>query len=124
MAFTLDVNTLWGQVRYLIGDTNPAKPNFTDEDLMAFLQIACQSVLMACSYALRSLASRSGAHLQSVTLGDYQNTDGDKAKFLSDLADKFQQLEYDTPAFAVSEENLSSFNELTIIRNLIYRTEF
>jgi hypothetical protein len=32
-------------------------------------------------------------------------------------------MEDEYPAFAVAEENLSSFNELTIIRNFVLRNE-
>jgi hypothetical protein len=39
------------------------------------------------------------------------------------MAARFRELDENTPAFGVAEENVSQFNELDIIKNYIQRTE-
>jgi hypothetical protein len=113
-------------VRTLIGDTESV--NFTDDQITMFNSLALVSgpgaeYFYAASLALSSLAAKVGTTLQSVTIGDFQNSDGDRVTALQNQAEKFLEFYYNTPAFAVVEENLSQMNELIIIRNFILKNE-
>jgi hypothetical protein len=128
MSFTLDVNTDVGKVRYLIGDITVGSASFTDEELQGFLNFTAQtnlapSIFLASALACDSMAGNVARTMESIKLGDYENKDIDKYNSLKKQAQGFRDLEYNTPAFAVIEENLSGFNELQIIRNFILRTE-
>lgn len=129
MSFSLDITTDVGKVRYLIGDVVAASATFTNEEITGFLAFVAdqnfgvQSILLACAFACDAMASLLTRTMQAIKLGDYQNDDSSKVKAFKDQATRFRDLEYNTPAFAVVEENLSGFNELEIIRNYILRTE-
>jgi hypothetical protein len=122
--FTADITTTVGQVRYLIGDTDPAKPIFDDATIQGFNNIAPdQSLYLTCALASDAMAALAAKKLNDIVLGPLKIDQTSKVKALQEQATRFRNLEYNTPAFAVIEENLSGFNELTIIRNFILRTE-
>jgi hypothetical protein len=131
MSFSADITTQVGRLRYLIGDLTSASASFSDEDLQGFLSLTAltsvdgmtQSLLLAAAFACDSMAAQAARVMEDIKLGDYQNSDNEKVTHLKSMADRFRDLEYNTPAFAVAEENLSAFNELDIIRNFILRTE-
>lgn len=124
MSFSLDVTTLVGQVRYLIGDTDSTKPQFTDEEITGIIAITpYQSLYLACALALDAMASKASIKLNNIVLGTLKIDQTSKVAALKDQASRFRDLEYNTPAFAIIEENLSGMNELLIIRNFILRTE-
>ena len=131
MSWTLDITTNWGKVRYLIGDITQATASFTDEELQGFLTFSgmtapdgqTQSIFLAAALACDSMASQVARTMEKFAIGDYDNDESKKYDALKNQAQKFRDLEYNTPAFAVAEENLSGFNELEIIRNFILRTE-
>jgi hypothetical protein len=123
-TYTKDITTLTGKIRYLVGDTDMTSPNFSDEELQGFYSLTPDgSIYLACALALDSLASSAAINLTNVTLGTLKIDETSKVEELKLQAARFRDLEYNTPAFAVVEENLSSFNELGIIRNFILRTE-
>lgn len=124
MAFTLDISTLRGQVRYLVGDTDSVKPLFQDAEIDGFIAMAPdQSLYLTCALISDALASVAAKKLNNIVLGTLKIDQTSKVAALRAQAQSFRELEYNTPAFAVIEENLSGFNELQIIRNFILRTE-
>ena len=124
MPNTLDPTTQIGQVRYLVGDTNIVAPSFSDAEITGFINMAPdQSTYLACALILDSMASTVAASLNELQMGYLRIQETAKFTALKTQADRFRDLEYNTPAFAVAEENLSGFNELNIIRNFILRTE-
>lgn len=125
MSFTYDLATLIGKVRLLISDTSePA--TFTDEEISVFLAMASDSIYVAaaiaCETQLAKLATTSSSVL-TVKIGEYSYSAGEAIKTLQQQAQRFRELENTMPAFDVAEENLSTFNELQIIKNYVMRTE-
>jgi hypothetical protein len=124
MSTSLDATTTTGQMRYLIGDTDLTKANFQDEDLAAIFNLSPDgSLYLACALALDSLANKAASKLNNIVLGTLKIDQTSKVAALKAAAAGFRDLEYNTPAFAIIEDNLSSMNELLIIRNRILRTE-
>ena len=132
MTFTYNVTGSIGQLRLVLGDTAQGSAKFSDEELQAFLDMEYGSLRLAAADAYTALAGKlpfatlaSGISAESVKMGDFEASAGtaDKATALLKLADSLRELEYNTPAFAVAEENLSGFNEATILRNWILRTQ-
>ena len=143
MAFTYDLTGTVGKMRLLISDVNPTAPIFQDEELQAFQDITLMQVqgpnnffggstvsekeilLLSCATAFDALAGKvSSLHGQTITLGDFTVTAKDQVASLQNMAQKFRDAVYNLPAWGIVEENLSGFNELTIIRNWVLRTEF
>ena len=82
-------------------------------------------LLLSCATAFDALAGKvSSLHGQTITLGDFTVTAKDQVASLQNMAQKFRDAVYNLPAWGIVEENLSGFNELTIIRNWVLRTEF
>lgn len=110
------------KLRFLIGDEGSER-NFTDDQLQVLLDLNDGSLYLSAAVALEKLAAKAASGLTDITLGSLRINEASMVRALQDQASRFRTLEYDTPAFAVAEENLSGFNELTIIRNWILRTE-
>ena len=119
-------------VRLLIGDA--ASAAFTaDSDIQAFLDLNSlyagtnDQFYMAAYLALKSLGARLMIALRgggsSVKIGDFEFSSevSGIAKAFLDQAQGYYDLVMNTPAFAIAEENLSSFNELRIIENWILK---
>lgn len=123
MPFTLDILTFVGQVRYLIGDKDSTAPIYTDAEITGFGTMAGNSLYLACALALDGIAATAAQNLTDLQLGTLKIDETSKVEALRTQADRFRDLDNNTPAFAVIEENLCSFNELQIIRNFILRTE-
>lgn len=122
MAFNYDITTDAGKVRALIGDTDITNPQFTDDEVAAFLLLNNGSLLLAAADALDAMAAKAARGASITKLGDYQLDTTDAATQLQSLAEKLRDREYNTPAFAVVEDNVSGFSELEIIRNYLLRT--
>lgn len=142
MSFTYDLSTTIGQMRLLIGDTNGDAVNFTDEELNACVQIvqlqmsgpqgaSPQTVpndvlYYACAQAVDLLASRVAQSKDGKTyqLGDYRVTGRDQVESLQEIAQRFRDSVDNMPAWGIVQENLTDKNQLLIVRNWIFRTEF
>lgn len=131
-------------VATLIGDSITLPTLFTTDQYAFFLQQAgmnlspisnsfssgtiansgIQSELFfAAAQALKSLAAQAAVGLTEVRIGDYQDSSGrNKVTALNAAADAFMKLYYETPAWAIIEENLSDMNALITIRNFVLRT--
>lgn len=116
------------KVRYLItGD--PDSSLFTDEQIQLFLDQEASSsgidqIRLAAADGLDLLGAKSAqSSSTSLRLGDYAEGSKDQSKSFQDQAERMRDLVYNTPAFAIAEQNLSSFNALEIIRNFILRNE-
>jgi hypothetical protein len=123
MAFTYVISTLIGQVRFLIDDTVDSGHKFEDEEIQVFLDLYSNSIFYAGAACLERLATRFATTSQTVKIGDYQYGSSTAAQQYREMAERLRAMEDEYPAFAVAEENLSSFNELTIIRNFVLRNE-
>lgn len=142
MSFTYDVTTTNGLIRLMIGDTVSASANFQDEELNALLNLTQSQIsgpvvpfgaatltndllCYTCASALDALAARVAAspNGQTIQIGDYKLTGKDQVGLLKDQAQRWRDVVEQMPAWGIGEENLSGFNELTIIRNWVLRTE-
>jgi hypothetical protein len=102
---------------------NESDTTFSDEAVQTFLDQSDGSVLLAAALACDSRAATVGSQLKEVRLGDFTDYSGrNQVTALQAQAEAFRKLEYETPAFAIAEENLSEMNELIIIRNYVLRT--
>lgn len=124
-------------LRVLINDSDGKE--FDDDQIQGFLDIAASvesavaatpisgdgNLLLAASFATQSLVVKYGSiPVQEVSIGGFQTSVGrTQARFLEQQAERWYQMYIDTPAFAMIEENNCGFNELTIIRNFVLRTE-
>jgi len=143
MSFTYDLTSTIGQMRLLIADTDGTTPLFQDEELQAFQDITSmmlvgpttffgggdipqqELLLLSCAQAMDALANKvSATHGQTVTIGDFTVAAQDQVTSLQGTAQRFRDAVNNLPAWGIIEENLSGFNELTIIRNWVLRTEF
>lgn len=123
MAFTYDLATDTGKLRFLLGDTVQATALFQDEELAMLLALYSNSLYLSAAACCESLARRAATNANAVKIGDYQYSSESAAKHYLELAQRFRDAENDIPVFDVAEENLSGFNELAIIRNWVLRTD-
>ncbi len=109
------------KIRLLIGDQE--EELFEDFELQAFLDMNANSVFMAAAMALDTLATQSSSSTsEGFSLGNWSETGStSKTDAYSAAADKLRELEYNTPAFAFGQENLSEFNALKMVRNQLLR---
>ena len=132
-------------VATLIGDSIITPTLFTTDQYNFFLQMAglnlspianpyssntnpndggMQSELFfAAAQAEYALAAAAAATLTETRIGDYQDQSGrNKVAALKQAGDAFMKLYYETPAWAIIEEDLSDMNALITIRNYVLRT--
>ncbi len=130
-------------LRTLIGDVAAAV--FSDADLNVFIQMSGANMtpysnfyscgtndtqfgmvteyFFAAALALRAYGSKVSQNLVEVRIGDFMNSSGrNQATALSNAADKYMDLYYNTPAWAIIESDSSDPNALIIIRNYVLRT--
>jgi hypothetical protein len=113
------------KVRVLIGDDNPdsSKQTFTDDELQVYLDIENGELLLAAALALDTMASKADVTPHQVSIGKFQYSAGrTQIRQLTQQAEAFRNRAYNTPAFAMIEENLSDMNQLIILRNSILRS--
>lgn len=131
-------------VATLIGDTG-APALFTADQYNFFLQMAglnlsplgnsyssgtnnsdggmLTEIFFAAAQALYALAAAGAVTLTETRIGDYMDSSGrNKVAALRAAGDAFLAIYYNTPAWAIVEENLSDMNALIIIRNFVLRT--
>jgi hypothetical protein len=140
MSFTYDVSTQTGLIRLMIGDTVQGSANFSDEEILATMNMAliqtsgpsvpfgtgvpANDVLCyTCANLLDSLAARFASKLNNITLGSLKIDETSKVNALKEQAQRWRDIVENMPAWGIAEENLSTFNELQIIRNWVMRTE-
>ena len=132
-------------VATLIGDNIAALAFFTTDQYNFFLTMAGTAVnpisnifnsntnnvdygmtteiFFAAAQAEYALAAQAAATLTETRIGDYQDSSGrNKVAALKAAGDAFMKLYYETPAWAIIEENLSDLNSLITIRNYVLRT--
>lgn len=126
-------------LRTLVGDV--AQTVFSTADLDVFLQMAGFNVnpvtnsfssggtnlkaehFFAASIALRALVSKAAQNIVEVKLGDYYNgSNRYQVSAMSQAADRYEEMYYKTPAWAIAETNESDLNSLITIRNYVLRT--
>lgn len=132
-------------VATLIGDNALAPTLFSTDQYNFFLQMAglnlaplgnsyssgtnnndggmLTEIFFAAAQALYALASAGAVTLTETRIGDYMDSSGrNKVAALRAAGDAFLAIYYNTPAWAIVEENLSDMNALIIIRNFVLRT--
>ncbi len=132
-------------VATLIGDNIAALAFFTTDQYNFFLTMAGTAVnpisnifnsntnnvdygmtteiFFAAAQAEYALAAQAAANLTETRIGDYQDSSGrNKVAALRAAGDAFLKIYYETPAWAIIEENLSDLNSLITIRNYVLRT--
>ncbi len=111
------------KVRALIGDPAGSNQQFEDSAIQAYLEIESGDLLLAAALALDALAAKAEVAPQEFSIGKYQQSDGRaQVRQFTTLADSYRERAYNTPAFAVAQENLSEFNALIMLRNSILKT--
>lgn len=125
MSFSYDITRMGAidQVRFLIDDTQSSGHKFEDEEIQFFLNLYNGSIFYAGAACLEKLATKFASQSQAVKIGDYQYSASTGAQQYRDMAQRLRDMEDNYPAFGIAEEDLSGFNELTIIRNYVLRTE-
>lgn len=131
-------------VATLIGDNLVTPTLFTTDQYNFFLQMAglnlsptgntfnsgtnssqgmITEIYFAAAQCLYALAAQSAVSLTEVRIGDYMDQSGrNKTSALRAAGDAFMKIYYETPAWAIVEENLSDMNALITIRNYVLRT--
>lgn len=132
-------------VATLIGDNALAPTLFSTDQYNFFLQMAglnlsslgnsyssgtnnndggmITEIFFAAAQAEYALAAAAAATLTETRIGDYMDSSGrNKVAALKAAGDAFLAIYYNTPAWAIVEENLSDMNALIIIRNFVLRT--
>ena len=112
MSFTYDLATDIGKVRLLISDTVALTAHFTDEEITVFLTLASSVVYLAAALALESWATSLSESADSERIGDYAYTKKQVANKLA-LAERYRQVEAETPAMAWSEMDLTCGSGIT-----------
>ena len=108
------------KVRALIGAVN--SDIFSDAEMQVFLDLQSGSILLAAALALDSVAAQTDTTPHEVSIGKFQYSAGRaQIKPLREQAEAFRQLEYNTPAIATAEENLSDFSYYEMLRNRALR---
>ena len=114
------------RVRVLIGDYVPSdtsKQTFSDDEIQVFLDATGGSLFLAAAVGMDTLAAKQDVTPVEFSIGKYQQSTGrTQIRQLTQQAEAFRQLEYNTPAWVIIEVNNYSFDELEIIRNRILRT--
>jgi hypothetical protein len=96
------------KVRLLIGDTGSVQ--FIDDQILIFLDMASNSILLAASYALEAWAASLTDSLTSERIGDYAYT----KKSVDDkmaLAKKYREEDASSPYLTWAEMNLTGETE-------------
>jgi hypothetical protein len=110
------------RVRVLIGDFNQTSPTFSDAEIGVFLEVTGGSLFLAAAVGLDTMAAKQDVTPVEFSIGKYQQSTGrTQIRQLTQQAEAFRQLEYNTPAYAIVETDNSSFAQLDIIRNRILR---
>jgi hypothetical protein len=80
-------------------------------------------LFFAAAQAEYALAAQAAANLTETRIGDYMDSSGrNKVAALKAAGDAFMKIYYETPAWAIIEEDLSDMNSLITIRNYVLRT--
>jgi hypothetical protein len=110
------------KVRVLIGDYLQTPSTFSDDEIGVFLDVTGGSLFLAAAVGLDTMAAKQDVTPVEFSIGKYQQSTGrTQIRQLTQQAEAFRQLEYNTPAYAIIETDNSSFAQLDIIRNRILR---
>lgn len=110
------------KVRVLIGDYLQTPSTFSDDEIGVFLDVTGGSLFLAAAVGLDAMAAKQDVTPVEFSIGKYQQSTGrTQIRQLTQQAEAFRQLEYNTPAYAIIETDNSSFAQMEIIRNRILR---
>ncbi len=122
MSFSFDLNTIVGQIRSLIGDTDATNYFLSDEEITVFYNTYL-SLFRAAAFALRAIANKKMLNGKDVKAGNYAESSWQYIKMMRDAADEFEKLDNETPADAQAEVIYTDFDYRTLIRNKVLRGE-
>lgn len=111
-------------VKILIG----TQSSLTDDDIQSLLDLnsanfdGTDQIYMASALACERLAADAANSAQQEKIGDYSVSFKNSDVSFQTQADRFRALVYETPAFAIAEQNLTSFSAWELVRNYILRT--
>jgi hypothetical protein len=100
MAFTYDIGTDLGKVRFFLGDTTDAGHVLEDDELTYLLTAAEGNIYSAVADAYRAWAGKAVRKDYSYKLGDRSMDRKGVQKKLLEAAEKFDQLAADGEGFA------------------------
>ena len=109
------------RIRVLIGDT--ASPNVLSDAIIDDLYVQAGSVYGAAALGLRSIIAIKSISGKRVTAGDYSEDNSAFIKILSDMAERFESLDMDTPADSQAEVVVDDFSYRNIMQNKVLRGE-
>ncbi len=119
MTATYDIETLVGQVRLVIGDTDvhPATDAaFTDEEITYFLTKHSNNIPLAAADALEAWAAKYAANADTEKIGDYsyaQKTVDNMMKLAKQLRDAEAELTEGVPVSTWAEIDLTAGSAIT-----------
>jgi len=96
MTTTYDITTDVGKVRLLIGDTNIADAQFSDEEIQIFLDLNDGSLYLAAANALEAWASQISSDIDSEKIANYSYTRKSVDNKMK-LAAQYRTIESETP---------------------------
>lgn len=123
MAFTFDVSTNRGKVRFLIGDMSDSGHIFEDDVIDAALTMNSSDLYMAAATCLVSLAASKALLAKKKAAGNYSEDLTAIARECRDNAAVYQQRAISTPAEAQAEVILTDFNYREIEQGKALRGE-
>jgi len=110
-TYTYDITGNIGKMRLIIGDTDIAAAQFTDEELQVFLTMQSNSVKLAAADALDSWAAALARNMDSEAIGDYQYKRGSVAN-LRALAKQLRSEAKSKPVIQVAEPDFEAIGDI------------
>ena len=120
MSATYDIETVVGQVRLMIGDTDVHPDTdavFTNEELEYFLTAQSNSVPLAAADALEAWAAKYAANADTEKIGDYsyaQKTVANMLALAKRLRDTVKDTEDSVPVSIWAEMDLTAGSAITV----------
>jgi hypothetical protein len=123
MAFTFDITTNLGKVRFLISDMVDSGHVFEDATINGALSLAGNDLYKAAALCLYSLAASKALLAKRKTAGNYSEDLTAMSRECRETAKEYEQKALNTPAEAQAELINTDFNYRTIVINKDYREE-
>jgi len=112
MTTTYDITTDVGKVRLLIGDTDIADAQFTDEEIQIFLDLNDDSLYLASANALEAWASNISGSIDTEKIGDYSYSKKSVDNKMK-LAAQYRTIESETPIQDWASMDLTAGSAIT-----------
>lgn len=123
MAFTFDITTNLGKLRFLIGDMVDSGHVFEDSTLNGALSMESNDLYMAAADCLRSLAANKALVAKRKSAGNYSEDLTAIARECRETADDYEARAKSTPAEAQAEQIQNDINYNQILQGKAFRGE-